>query len=522
MKRKALNRDLVALISHSWGRIEHRYKVAFFVALSINVVVYLVFIVHQPMHSHGILSRLLYLSPYDQLAAGRWFSVVIFNVFSNSNLMIMSPLVTILLHICGGIMTVYLWDKNSSALSLTVGALLVSLYPAVMTSFYFSFLGPVFSGPHVLAPLALLVVSSQSIGRVVSGALIICVMMATYQPGLSILLAIFMALLIVRFFEFGESPKKLRKLLSKEIYPRVYAILLGGLLYKISISLLGVAASPATKAIGISEVLTKFALTLQKSFSLLVTTQPEFLMTVKMTLLAVVILAFLTLCVLSYKRISSPRLAIWRVLLLAVLFVGLILATKGMYLVSSNENFWTYRYNHATGYLYMFGFFVLLRYLGAGYLKNITYLVLCFVLIKFAYADILRQRVLLSSQEHHLAIANRILYRIENLPGIDVQKTYKVVRLGALSNFQAEQLYSNGHHYSKGGDEHMDSELSPVWGPGDIFNYLGSKIKLQGYMNNDFAEDMAVARKLVGDIEPWPSQESVFIHEDMIILYLQE
>ena len=66
----------------------------------------------------------------------------------------------------------------------------------------------------------------------------------------------------------------------------------------------------------------------------------------------------------------------------------------------------------------------------------------------------------------------------------------------------------------------MDSELSPIWGPGDIFNYLGSKVKLQGYMNQSFQEDLEIAKKLVADKKPWPSQDSVFIHEDMIVIYI--
>jgi hypothetical protein len=168
----------------------------------------------------------------------------------------------------------------------------------------------------------------------------------------------------------------------------------------------------------------------------------------------------------------------------------------------------------------MFSFFVLLKYWESGYFKNMVYFLLLFIIIKFSYANIGRQQVLLRAQSHYLAIANRILYRIETLPDIDYGKEYKIVRVGMFSNFQKDQLRSHGHKYDIGGDVHLDGELSPIWGPGDIFNYLGSKVKLQGYMNSDFIKDLSVARELVKSHTPWPAQDSVFIHGDMIIVYL--
>jgi hypothetical protein len=512
--------DLVELIASHWGAIDRRYKQAFLIAFAINVFVYLVFIVHQPMHNHGILTRLLYTSPYEQLPAGRWFSVVIFQLFNKANLMVVLPLVTILLHISGGMMSVYLWDKKSSTLTLTAGALLVSLYPAVMTSFNFAFVGPIFSGPHLLAPLALILTASQRFKHVALGTLVVCVMMATYQPGLSILLTVFMAFFVFRVASFNGSADEFRSLLKTHIYPKIIAIAIGGLLYKFSLPVLGIAVSQTTTTISFGDFPTKFFETIGNSFAYLVLTQPELLMTVKMVLLAAVVMAFLALCRATYLKSLSTKMTVSRLLLVTVLFFGLVVATKGMYFVSANENFWNYRYNHSLGYFYMFCFFALLSLLRTGVLKNIVYVALCFTLIKFAYADIGRQQVLLRAQTHHLAIANRILYRIESLPGIDVSKTYKVVRLGTFSSFQTEQLASRGHDFARDGGEHMDKELSPAWAPGDIFNYLGSQIKIQGNMNVSINEDIAVARELVKNRKPWPAPDSVFIHGDMIIVYL--
>lgn len=513
-------KDLFETLYSFWLSIDKRYKVAFFTALGINIVVFLVFIVHQPMHNHGILSRLLYTSPYEQLPAGRWFSVVIFYIFNSTNLMVLLALLTIALHISGGMLSIYLWNNKASTLTLTAGALLVSLYPAVMTSLNFAFVGPIFSGPHVLAPLALIAASSQRLIRIFLGSVIVCIMMATYQPGLSIISTLFMAYFIVQVIPFQGNLKDFIALLKIDILPKVIAIVVGGILYKLSLPLFGIKVSPTTTTISLSEFPAKFLLTFEKSFSYLYLTQPELLQAVKFTLLIVCVLAFLTVCFISYSKSSSFKQAVSKLILLVALFIFLVLSTKAMYFISANENFWTYRYNHALGYLYMFGFFILLQYWHSGFFKNVIYIILFFVIVRFSYADIGRQQLLLKAQWHHLAIANRILYRIETLPGIDYQKKYKVVRVGRFSEFQSEQLKSKGHTYDRGGDVHLDGELSPNWGPGDIFNYLGSKIKLQGYMNPNFQEDKAVAKKLVKSRRPWPADDSVFIHEDMIIIYL--
>jgi hypothetical protein len=512
--------DLFESLTQLWNSIGRRYKIAFFSSLAINVFVFLIFIVHQPLHNHGILNRLLYTSPYEQYPAGRWFSVLILYVFNSSNLMVILPVATIMLHILGGILSVYLWDRNSSAFQFTAGALIISLYPAVMTSFYFSFVGPIFSGPHLLAPLALFAASSNRIRNVAFSAVIICIMMATYQPGISVISTIFITYFIIKVIDFKGNLKAFIAMFSHCISPKIIAICIGGILYRFSLFVFGIEITQTTSTISFSEIPSKFFLTLHKSFSYLYITQPELMKAVKLALLTVVILAFITLMVKACSYSSSHAQKVMKLTLIIGLSVCSVLSTKAMYLISANENFWTYRYNHSLAYLYMFGFFILFKYWGKGLLKNIAYLIFLFVVIKFSYSNIGRQQLLLRAQTHYLSIANRILYRIESLPGIDYKKQYKVVRVGRFSEFQPRLLRSRNHNYDIGGDVHMDSELSPIWGPGDIFNYLGSRVKFHGYMNNNFKNDIALAEKLVEGRQSWPSKDSVFIHNDMIIINL--
>jgi hypothetical protein len=297
--------DLFESLAQLWNSIGRRYKIAFFSSLAINVFVFLIFIVHQPLHNHGILNRLLYTSPYEQYPAGRWFSVLILYVFNSSNLMVILPVATIILHILGGILSVYLWDRNSSAFQFTAGALIISLYPAVMTSFYFSFVGPIFSGPHLLAPLALFAASSNRIRNVAFSAVIICIMMATYQPGISVISTIFITYFIIKVIDFKGNLKAFFAMFSHCIFPKIIAICIGGILYRFSLFLFGIEITQTTSTISFSEIPSKFFLTLHKSFSYLYITQPELMKAVKLALLTVVILAFITLMVKACSHSSS-------------------------------------------------------------------------------------------------------------------------------------------------------------------------------------------------------------------------
>jgi Glucosyl transferase GtrII len=512
------NRDLLCTIKNGWSGINENAKRAFIICLVTNIVVYLVFIIHQPMHNHGILSRLLYMNPYEQWDAGRWFSVAILKLFNSSNLMIVLPMVTIALHIAGGMLAVRIWRDRPSVFELCVGGLLVSLYPAVMTSFNFSFVGPIFSAPHLLAPCAILVGMHRQPLRIFFGAIIVCIMMATYQPGLSLVSTLFVTSCLVILVNSSGGYREIWDQLRQRVIPGITMILVGVLLYKISLDVFGIPTSQTTETIGLGEAGARLFQVARESIKALYLTQPEMGSAYKNTLAGVLAIAFSILFFKISRAGKSFSEIFLRVLLCLVLFTGALIAPKAMFLISDNNQFWNYRYNHALAYLYLFGFWVLFRYTNFGSVRNFAYLALGFVLISSAYANIGRQQVLLRSQTHYLSTANRILYRIESLPNIDYEKMYKIVRLGTFSDFKIEQLSRRGHSAARRGGSHLDAELSPIWGPGDIFNFLGSRIKLQGYMNPNFETDMDTAAELAKNHGKWPAADSVFIHGDLIII----
>ncbi len=158
------------------------------------------------------------------------------------------------------------------------------------------------------------------------------------------------------------------------------------------------------------------------------------------------------------------------------------------------------------------------------FLKNVVFLLCCFVIVKFSYANLIRQNVNMRAQQHDIAIANRVLSRIENLPSIDFTKKYELIRLGKYSNYRKELLSSKGHAFRVAGGGHMDTgDITDVWCPADIMKLLGSKVKWKNYgYTPDFNKKIQYARKnLLDGRNKWPHKDSVFVHEQSIYVYIK-
>ena len=66
-------------------------------------------------------------------------------------------------------------------------------------------------------------------------------------------------------------------------------------------------------------------------------------------------------------------------------------------------------------------------------------------------------------------------------------------------------------------------DVTTIWAPADILKMLGSKVKWKhlGYTPK-FQEKIEFARKnLIKDKKPWPHADSVFIHNDIIYVYMR-
>ena len=244
-------------------------------------------------------------------------------------------------------------------------------------------------------------------------------------------------------------------------------------------------------------------------------------------LLAAVAAALALLVGRAWSRGGSALSRVARAALVLAAFLGLVVATKAMYVVSASNAFAEYRYNLSLGYFHAFCVFVLLALARPALVRGVALGFVVVLLVLFAQSDLLRQGVLLRGQEHDLALANRVLYRIESLPDLDLSREYFLVRVGHYPRFRMNAMRSKGHGFDRGGDTHMDSgEITALWSPSAVMDMLGSKVrwKTDGGVLPDAVAKIREARSLCLDQgrKPWPDASSVFIHGDWVVVYMEE
>src|SRR5690606_21343151 len=147
--------------------------------------------------------------------------------------------------------------------------------------------------------------------------------------------------------------------------------------------------------------------------------QPDLLEPIKISLLAALMLAS-ALCAWKLRGaalLMVASLVLWGLAVIATKFIFILVAPDG--------SIYDYRYNSSLGFLHAFSFWILLRYAGSA--TPLALLVVGFLVLRFVQADLVRQEVLLRGQQHDLALANRILVRIEALPELDTTKPYDLV-----------------------------------------------------------------------------------------------
>jgi hypothetical protein len=314
-------------------------------------------------------------------------------------------------------------------------------------------------------------------------------------------------------------------MLKNDILPKFLCIVTGTTVYRLSLPVMDINVTHATSTLGLNEIPSRIPVVIAQSFKHFIVSQPEFQPFTKLLLLSAVILAAANLLLRSTKVTSETRHKLIRSAIILFLLFGLVVATKAMFLVSDNGNFFDYRYNLSLGFLYGFAFLTLFAFPAFELLVPLSIALAFVVAVRFLQADLIRQGVLLRGETHDLALANRILYRIESLPDIDFEKRYLLVRVGNYPSFRMNALRSHGHNFQTNGSWHMDSgEITAHFSPSSVMEMLGSSVKFKtNGFNPTFKEDEAAARKQIEleNRKPWPHSSSVFVSGDRIIVYMR-
>ena len=85
-----IQRDFIETAVNWFNGIETATKQVFALVFLVNLVTFLVFIVHQPLHNHSL--RFPWIGAMDQWEAGRWFSYFIFKLVNNADMIGITPI----------------------------------------------------------------------------------------------------------------------------------------------------------------------------------------------------------------------------------------------------------------------------------------------------------------------------------------------------------------------------------------------------------------------------------------------
>lgn len=494
-----------------YGRIDRSTRNIFLAALGLNILAYFIFYAHHPIHNH--LLRMPWIPWNEQIYLGRWFNHVVLRIIHAADMPVFVPLLSSMLAVAMSLLTLSVWRLRLSAIERFLIVGLISVAPFFLAFYYYTWLTLLFMFGPFFAAASLAVCRRLRVMDVAAGAVLFLFMMASYQTAISVYAVIAASAIVVDLTRPHE-----RSLIdiAKTAAARILAGAIGGAGYLISLPLLKIKESHATKPLELSDVPERFVKVIEVAFEHLTLTQPEFHTPLKLLLL-VMLIAGVLLSLWTVRR-HPLRLAI-----LVPLWFGVIVATKTMYLVSADSSFFEYRYNTSIAFLYAFGAAIALHATTLRLPRSLILILAIFIVVRFVQVDLVRQEVLLRGQAHDYAFANRILVRLESLPDLDLSKTYDFVRIGKYSSFRQRLLRAEGRSYDYSGDGHMDNgEISDRWVDEQMLLLLGTRIKLKNVSSDpNFQKKIASFReKYSGKRKRWPHPESVFIDGDTIYVYI--
>lgn len=494
-------------------------RVAILWALALAVLAYFVFFSNHLLGNHAL--RLPWLHEGAQTGNGRWFSPILGHLHYYADIPVFMPAAGLTLAGFSAWLVAQEWGLSRRTLDYVVVFSIILLFPANLAHFYYSFMTILFFVSWAFVALAIFVTSRFGLWRIALAAFCIFLMLGSYQPGLSLFCVLAVASVIASLVLSGTRPVgETVRSIAIVLAGRGIAAVIGGVSYVISLKVLKINNSQTMDFDSFGAVLARFKEVVLAAFEHMSITQPDLLPPLKTTLLVILIVSTVASVISLWK---SPLKA----LMVLALWPLLIIATKAVFLVSDPAgSIYEYRYNSSLAFLHAFSFAILL-YLSGGllWIRSVLLALSAVVMTTMIQANLVRQSILLHGQDHDLAIANRILDRIEQLEDFDRRKTYDLIRIGHYSNFRYSLFQANGQRIDRPGDGHMDfGELTDRWVDEDVFRLLGARIRFQQKSTdpNFVAKYDAVMKSGVfDDREPWPHESSVFISGDQIIVFME-
>ncbi len=525
--------DLTACVCTWWASVDRRYKTALAVTFPATLLTFSIFTFHYLLTDH--YPALPAIPVNDQFFAGRWFARFSHWLTAYSNIPVLQQVLGMAFLLAAGVTTLRLWGlKTLTPFTTTVVLLLIALHPNNLTTFFYTHWPLLYTVSPFLAACGLLIASKDMssrpkglVIRVIIGGLFICLAMATYQASISVAATLAAGYTLLRFAEHRGSMKNLLCRHFIPVWSMTATGLLGSVFYRLSLKIAGIGGAYAIAGgdvLSISDIPGRTIDVTLRSLYALWFTQPEFNRTMKIALLLALIMAIVCLSVVIFRNNPYQKRVIFgKWVLLMALSLGFVMATKTMFFSVSMNGFYLYRYNLAMPFFTAFCFFVIFSTASKqrlGLWRSIVAVAACCIVFSFSRSDLLRQGMLLAGHRHDLAMANRVLERVEALPDIDFSKQYYFVRIGSYSP-ERRRMLNTLQPYDTAGGGHMDvAEIGAAgWAAEVPLMALGSRIKFKGILDNQ-SKNLERARTLAKErnAKRWPHPSSVFLDDDMIVV----
>jgi hypothetical protein len=503
--------------------IPKNHRLPLLLAFLTGVLAYAIFIFHHLLDGHGLPNMPWIDTTWWGPTFGRWTSSLIVALGYNADIPVLNALIGVLFLLLSGYYMFQIASGNQgSNLEIYLIISLIVTFPINLSFFYYTY-----STTHFTASIFFAVVAARSLTQgtwigFLFGFIFLLLMWTTYQASIGVFLVLMLAFWISALFQ--NSPKIPD---NKGVFPEgiwasiatsVIALISSAVIYAIIFKLFSTGPGHAS-SISIQQLPALWMAATISAFQHLWFSQPDFHKLIKIITAGTVFSAFVGSLWMCRKN--------WgRFLLLLILWPCCLLSTKAIfYLVKAEFPFFEYRLNAALGFFYAFAFTVVFVITKRNrWLYSLCVVIACFTLLRFVQADLVRQIVNKRGETHDLALANRILSRIEALEGLDPWKEYQIVRIGEFPRHNWVMLTNYGKlQYDRSGDSHMDWDpITAKWVPQYVFKYLGARVKL---LNDDYPERRRAKfaeKYLLSDKDPYPADGSIFLFGDTIYVYLEK
>lgn len=518
-----------ALSAHPLAVRIQELKKVWALSLGISIAVYAYHFAQFPIGNHD-WGRMDGELDFYQVQLGRWFNPAIMALSWFKQVPVLNGVLALVGYVTAALLSCLLLETATSRrmppAAVYIACLLSSLLPFSNWTFFFAWSAAVGPVAQVLCVAGMLLVAHQPSRRAAAaGAVLFCLSMASYQSTLNTAACLFWIVGIALLYVRDTGPRD--RAAWRTLLYLAGSIAVGAGLYKLSLSVLGALGVLANtyhfKFVGFGELPARAKEVLYYAFHHFLAPNPFFPRTLKWLLLAVALGGAFSVARFAYRRGRSHTDGALLALSVALAFLLTIYSTKLQFLISTHDSFYKSRFA-SFGMSYVYVCFAALGVtLLDGRLRKLLTLGAGVALWMCLVEDLSWQHSQVTQSDYDTRMINRVISRIEGLPGFQYDRGYKLVHCGSLYNVRPARYDYDGppapyHNYN----------LIPPWAPHKAYVGLEPRLKIEesiSYKKLSQGRDDPALRRLLDQVdqsEAWPHESSVSLVDDTIVIVLQK